>query len=165
MLAGTRTAPPERKKSRQAWRPPRTRLKRWLASVRTASVLTTGLVQSEKNRANSRWRPWLRSSSEISAPVSSRSSPATPNRLQQVVAVARGEIGDPGFERAEQTAHSVRRASGTGGRETEIVGERQTHDFRGLALAARRRFSQGAAQFAGQTDGELFVHGRPPTAL
>ena len=73
---GTRTAPPARKKSIQVFRPLGMRPSRWVASVNTASLATTGPVQLSKKRTKSECCFWLLSSRDTSAPVSRRSSPA-----------------------------------------------------------------------------------------
>src|SRR3989304_9869462 len=117
---GTRSAPPARKNRTQASRPPRARPSRCVASVSTASLLTTGPAQVPKNRANSWWRAWLRSSRHTRAPVSSRSSAATLQGLEDVGPVSLREGRDPGPDRADQSPYAIRGVAGgpgTGRRE------------------------------------------------
>src|SRR6266702_2973754 len=158
LVAGTRTAPPERKKSTHAWRPPLRLPSRCVASVSTASVLTTGRSHSPKKLANASWRFWLRSSRETRAPVSSSSSPATTERLDDVGAVFLGQVGYARFQGADQAPYAVcGPCPGGGGRSKEFA-QRETHDLRALSLQAPRSGLQRPAQILGKPDRQLVLH-------
>src|SRR5450432_1585233 len=100
---GTRTAPPSRTK-RRANAAPSKRPRRCEDSVMTASVVKTGLVHLRKNAAHALWWDWLRSSRLTSALVSSRSSPATTKRLQDVPPRVLRECRSARFERSDEVS-------------------------------------------------------------
>src|SRR6266545_1254201 len=158
LVAGTRTAPPDRKKSMHAWRPPLRLPSRCVASVSTASVLRTGRSHSPKNLAYASWCFWLRSSRETKAPVSSSSSPATAERLDDVGAVFLGQVGYARFQCPDQAPHSVCGSClGGGGRSKEFT-KRETHDLRALSLHPPRSGLQRLAQILGKPDRQLVLH-------
>src|SRR5712692_9927878 len=160
LLAGTRTAPPDRKKSTHASRPPLRPPSRCVASVSTASVLTTSRRHSPKNLANASWCFWLRSSSETSAPVSRISSPATTERFDDVGTMLLGQVACARFQRADQASYPVGRAClGTGGRD-QVFAKRKTHDLRALSLHPTRRGLEGLAQIRRQPNRHLILHRR-----
>jgi hypothetical protein len=97
-------------------------------------VETTGPRHRSKKVLNSAWRDWLRSSSDTSAPVSSSSSPAILEGLDDVLPVPLGQAGHAGFEGTQKGTDAVRRARGRTGRRLKERAERHAHDLGAPAL-------------------------------